>query len=144
MLQSFLYLETQFRDYEIISQKVQFTCLLNDLTPEVAKPVYDVPEKRSTTPYDNLKFAILESMEEPKLEYSTWLHNELMNGDGEGLQPHKENNSDPGPPQTDSDDSSSTTITPETEFDTEQPHIYKRERSKKLPFTAGDPNSEQG
>ncbi|KAM3173094.1 hypothetical protein ACTXT7_013174 [Hymenolepis weldensis] len=68
--ESFLNLETQFRDYEIISQKVRFTCLLNDLTPEVAKPVHDFLEKPSTTPCDNLKFAILESMEELKLAYN--------------------------------------------------------------------------
>ncbi|VUZ44585.1 unnamed protein product [Hymenolepis diminuta] len=142
--ESFLCLETQFHDYEIISQKVRFTRLLNNLTPEVAKPVYDVLEKPSTAPYDKLKFAILETMEEQKLENSTWLHNELMNGDGKGPQPQEENNSDPDPPQTDSDSSSSTIITPETDFDSEQRHTYNRERCKKLPFIVGDPNSKQG
>ncbi|KAM3174758.1 hypothetical protein ACTXT7_009888 [Hymenolepis weldensis] len=92
---------------------------VNDLTPEVAKLVYDVLEKQSTTPYDDLKFAILKSIEKLKLEYSTWLHNELMNGDGGGLQPQERNNSDPDSPLTDSDGSSSIIITPEMAFESE-------------------------
>lgn len=38
----------------------------------------------------------------------------------------------------------STTITPETEFDTEQSHAYNQERFKELPLIADDSYSERG
>ncbi|KAM3187335.1 hypothetical protein ACTXT7_002513 [Hymenolepis weldensis] len=59
----YTYVEAQFGAYEIINQKVPFTCLLNGLTPEIAELVYDVLEKSSTTPYNDLKFTVLERME---------------------------------------------------------------------------------
>lgn len=66
-------------------------CLLSGLTPEVAGFVHDTLEKPSTTPYDDIKFAILERIEETKLERSKWLLgqllNELLNEDSEGPQP---------------------------------------------------------
>ncbi|KAM3187331.1 hypothetical protein ACTXT7_002509 [Hymenolepis weldensis] len=67
-----------------------------------------------------------------------------MNGVAKEPQSQKRNHSEPDPPQTDSDDSSSTIIIPETEFDTKQSHTYNREHSKELPLIAGDPNSKRG
>ncbi|VUZ51715.1 unnamed protein product [Hymenolepis diminuta] len=64
--------------------------------------LYDVPHKLSMRLYDNLKFAILESTEKPRLKFSKWLHNELMNRDTAGLWPQERDNSDPDPPQRDS------------------------------------------
>ncbi|KAM3184721.1 hypothetical protein ACTXT7_007782 [Hymenolepis weldensis] len=82
-----------FRHYELTSQKVLFICLLNVQTPEVAKLVHDFLKKLSTAHYDDLKFTILECMEEPKVEFSIWLRNELMYVDSEGPQPRGINQS---------------------------------------------------
>ncbi|KAM3186347.1 hypothetical protein ACTXT7_004521 [Hymenolepis weldensis] len=48
------------------------------------------------------------------------------------------------PSQTKNDDSSSSIISLETEFDTEQSHIHDRARSKELPSIVGDSNSVRG
>ncbi|KAM3186050.1 hypothetical protein ACTXT7_005147 [Hymenolepis weldensis] len=61
----FIFLGSQFFPYEIVSQQVQFTYLLNGLTSNVDEFVYDVPEKPFTTPYD-LRFATLERIEEAR------------------------------------------------------------------------------
>ncbi|KAM3180779.1 hypothetical protein ACTXT7_015654 [Hymenolepis weldensis] len=76
-----------------------------------------------------------------QLEFSKRLRKELKKGVTKGPQPQKRDNSEPDSPQTDSDDLSSTIITPEKEYDTEQSHTYNRERSKKLYSIAGDSNS---
>ncbi|VUZ38961.1 unnamed protein product [Hymenolepis diminuta] len=81
---AFLFLEIQFPAYEITNQQVLLTCLLKGLTPAVFEVVYDVLGKPSRTPYDDLKFAILKRMEEPKLEYSKRVLKELMNGVANG------------------------------------------------------------
>ncbi|VUZ50469.1 unnamed protein product, partial [Hymenolepis diminuta] len=65
----FLFLEAEFYVYEISSHQVQITCLLKGLITEVARLVYDVLRKSSTIPHDDFKFAILEFMKEPKLEF---------------------------------------------------------------------------
>ncbi|KAM3179736.1 hypothetical protein ACTXT7_000019 [Hymenolepis weldensis] len=124
----------QFRAYKITRKQVKFTCLVNDLTPEAAKLVCDVLGKPSTTPYDGLKFAILECIEEPKLEFSKRLRKELMTGVIKGVQSQKRYNSEPDPPLMDS----------EMEFDAEHFHTSNRERSRELPSIAGNSNSVQG
>ncbi|KAM3179142.1 hypothetical protein ACTXT7_001189 [Hymenolepis weldensis] len=68
--EAFLFPDAQLRAYKITSKHAQFARLLNGLMSEVAKLVYKVLGKLSTTPYNDLKFAILERMEEPKLEFS--------------------------------------------------------------------------
>ncbi|VUZ39055.1 unnamed protein product [Hymenolepis diminuta] len=83
-----------------------------------------------TKPYDELKFAILERMEEPKLEFNRRLRKELMNGVANGPQPHRRDDSEPDPSQTDSDGSWSTIIVPETGFDTEQSILIIENASK--------------
>ncbi|KAM3175533.1 hypothetical protein ACTXT7_008313 [Hymenolepis weldensis] len=119
--EAFLLLETEFCAYEITNQQVRLTCLLKDLTLAVFELLYDVLGGASTTPYDNLTFAILERMEEPILEFSKWLREEPMNGVANEPLPQKRGNSDSDPPpQTNGDNLSSTLITPEAEFDTEQ------------------------
>ncbi|VUZ53289.1 unnamed protein product, partial [Hymenolepis diminuta] len=99
-----------FRIYEITDQKVQLSRLLKDLTPAVFELVHDVLGKPSTTPYDDVKFVILQYIEEPKLEFSKGLRKKLINEVTNGPQPQKRYNSEPNPPQTDSDDSSSSLI----------------------------------
>ncbi|KAM3178598.1 hypothetical protein ACTXT7_002225 [Hymenolepis weldensis] len=88
-----IFLRAQFYAHKIINQQVQFTCLLSGLTPEVAGFVHDALEKPSTTHYDDIKFAILELVEETKLEHSKWLLgqflNEQLNEDSEGPQPQE-------------------------------------------------------
>ncbi|KAM3187252.1 hypothetical protein ACTXT7_002690 [Hymenolepis weldensis] len=138
---TFFLLEAQFRAFEITSQKVRFTCLLNGLTSEVAKLFYDSFEKPPTKPYDILKFAILKHMEEPKLEFSRQLPKELMNGVAKGPWPQVRYNSDPDPPQTDSDDSSSTILAQLTEFDIEQFLTSNPEHSEELLPISSDFNS---
>ncbi|KAM3182582.1 hypothetical protein ACTXT7_012042 [Hymenolepis weldensis] len=98
----------------------------------------------SSNPYDDLKFATLERIEGLKLEFSKWLGNELIYGGNERSQPQERDESEPDPPQTNSDDSSSTTITPKTESDTHHFHTYNREYSKVLLFIVGDSNSYPG
>lgn len=56
-------------------------------------------------PYDELRFAILKPIEEPKLEFSRRLRKELMNAVPNGPQPQRKDNSEPNPSQTDNDDS---------------------------------------
>ncbi|KAM3188126.1 hypothetical protein ACTXT7_000895 [Hymenolepis weldensis] len=57
---------------------------------------------------------------------------------------HKSDNSELDPLQRDSDDSSSTIITPETELDIEHLHTSNREHSEELPSIAIHSNSVQG
>ncbi|KAM3188260.1 hypothetical protein ACTXT7_000659 [Hymenolepis weldensis] len=135
---------TQFPDCKIISQQIRLTSLLKGLIPTVSKLVYDILGKPSTAPYDDLKLTILEGMEEPELEFSKQFRKMLMNGIAKGWQLQKRDNSEPDSPQTDSDNSSSTTITSEREFDKEQSHTYDRECSKGLQSIAGDSNSIRG
>ncbi|VUZ55191.1 unnamed protein product [Hymenolepis diminuta] len=85
--EDFLFLESQFRAYEITCQQVRLTCHLKDLTPTISKLEYGVFEKAFMTPYDDLGFAILERIEEPQLEFSKRLLKELMNVVANGLQP---------------------------------------------------------
>ncbi|KAM3188451.1 hypothetical protein ACTXT7_000277 [Hymenolepis weldensis] len=75
-----LFLEAQSCAYKIVSKQVQLACLFNGLTPEVSELVYDVLGKPSTTPYDDHKFAILERVEEAKLEVIKRPRKEPMNG----------------------------------------------------------------
>ncbi|KAM3177588.1 hypothetical protein ACTXT7_004242 [Hymenolepis weldensis] len=74
-------------EFNMKSLAYEITC--NGLTPNVAMLVYDILGKPPTTPYDDLKFAVLEHMVEPKLEFSRQLYKELMNGVAEGPQPQK-------------------------------------------------------
>ncbi|VUZ43410.1 unnamed protein product [Hymenolepis diminuta] len=66
----FLFLEAQSRAYKITTKQVHFARLLNSLKPEEVKFMYDVLGTPSTTSYNDLKFALLGRMEEPKLEFS--------------------------------------------------------------------------
>lgn len=123
-----LFLESQFPAFEITRGQVRLTYLLGSLTLAVSKLVYHVLGKQPTTPYDDFVLAILERMEEPELKLIKRVRKELMNGVTKGSQSQKRDNSDPNPPLTDGDDSPSTIITPETEFDTEQSHTSKNFR----------------
>ncbi|VDL61007.1 unnamed protein product [Hymenolepis diminuta] len=67
-----------------------------------------------------------------------------MNGVTKGSQSLKRDNSEPDPPLTNGDDSPSTIITPEAEFDTEQSQTYNQEYLKELTATAVDSNSMRG
>ncbi|VUZ54974.1 unnamed protein product [Hymenolepis diminuta] len=117
--EGFLLRELQFRAYEITSRQVRLTCLLKSLALAVSELVHDVLGKPSTTPYDNLKFAILELVEEPQLKFSKRLRKNLINGIAKVQQPQKRDKSELDPPQMDRVNSSSTIIIPEMEFDTE-------------------------
>ncbi|VUZ51977.1 unnamed protein product, partial [Hymenolepis diminuta] len=123
-------------------QNYQLTCLLKGPTPAVFGVICDVLGKPSTTPYDDLKFAILGGMEKPKLEFSKRLLKELMTEVDNKQQSQKRDNSELDSPQTDSDDLSSTLITPETELNADQFHISNRKHSEELLSTTHDSNFE--
>ncbi|KAM3186844.1 hypothetical protein ACTXT7_003520 [Hymenolepis weldensis] len=81
-------------------------------------------QKSSITPYDDLRFAILERIKEPDLEHGrrllTQLCNELLNADPEGPHPQDRNTSEQEPSKTKRDDSITTAIVPGMAFDEEQ------------------------
>ncbi|KAM3175048.1 hypothetical protein ACTXT7_009305, partial [Hymenolepis weldensis] len=80
-------------------------------------------------------FANQSTSEEPSLEFSKRLRKEIMNGVAKGAKTRV--SSEPDPPQTGGDYSSSPIITPEMEFDTEQFRTSDRKHSEELPFING-------
>ncbi|VUZ46035.1 unnamed protein product, partial [Hymenolepis diminuta] len=120
----FLLLEFHLKNNNLRSQINLLHVLIEFIPPSITVQFEDVIRMTSSNPYDDLKFAILELIKEPKLEFSKWLGNELMNGGSERLQPQERDNLESDPPQTDSDDSSSTIITPKTKSDIHRFHTY--------------------
>ncbi|KAM3188507.1 hypothetical protein ACTXT7_000061 [Hymenolepis weldensis] len=114
------------------------------LTPVVFELMNDVLGKPSTTPFDDPRLAILVCMKEPKLEFSKRLRKEPTNRVANGSQPKESDNSEPDLPQTDSDDSLSTLIAPETGFDTEHFRTFNREHSEEILSIIGASDSAQG
>lgn len=111
MPQIYFLLEFHLKNDNLRSQISKFHVLIDFIPPPITVQFEDIIRMLSSNPYDDLKFAILERIEGPKLEFSKWLGNELINGGDEKLQPQERDNSESDPPQTDSNGSSSTIIT---------------------------------